>query len=105
MPAHEESTTINSTIDIENTTEVEVSNKQKRSTNFSREEDVCIVSAWLHISKDAIRGSDQTSTRFCKRIYDQFVINCGQRVHTEQSIKQRWHDINAKCAKLISYLK
>ncbi|KAL7090584.1 hypothetical protein ACP275_12G050500 [Erythranthe tilingii] len=81
ISVYEESSTINSTINIENTTEGDFSNKQKRSTNFTR------------------RGC-----LYCFGM-DKFVINCGQQVCTEQSIKQRWHDINAKCAKYISCLK
>lgn len=90
---------------IENTNEVEVTRKSQRSANFSHQEDICIVSACLNTSKEAIRGGDQTSSRFWKRIYDQFVTNCGQRGRTEQSIKHHWRDINTQCPKFIGCLK
>ncbi|XP_012834532.1 PREDICTED: glutathione S-transferase T3-like [Erythranthe guttata] len=85
---YEESCAVDSNIDIEDTNKVQVQPRSKRSSNFSREEDICIVSSWLNISKDAIHGSDQKSSRFWARIYDRFITNSGQRGRSEQSLEE-----------------
>ncbi|KAL7108654.1 hypothetical protein ACP275_06G125500 [Erythranthe tilingii] len=43
-----DSCAIDSNIDIEDTNKVQVQPRSKRSSNFSREEDICIVSSWLN---------------------------------------------------------
>ncbi|XP_012851819.1 PREDICTED: glutathione S-transferase T2-like [Erythranthe guttata] len=69
--------------------------RKPRTANFSREEDVCIVSAWLSTSK---------SSGFWQRIHDKFIIEFGQGGRTEFSLTSRWGVINAQCAKFITYL-
>ncbi|XP_012859011.1 PREDICTED: glutathione S-transferase T3-like [Erythranthe guttata] len=77
-PLYDESYDVNPTTQHENIVSASASSRQKRSSNFTCEEDISLVSAWLHTSKDAVHGNEQTSTGFWKRIYDEFIINCGQ---------------------------
>ena len=48
---------------------------QKRSKNFSEEEDKLLVAAWLNVSIDPVRGVNQTRGAFWKRISDFFHSN------------------------------
>ncbi|KAF5732218.1 glutathione S-transferase T3-like [Tripterygium wilfordii] len=79
--------------------------KSQRTRNFTRDEDVFIVSAWLNTSKDAIHRVDQSSSRLWRRIYNQFLTNGGRGGRTEASIKNRWRDIIAKCVKFLECVK
>uniref|UniRef100_J3MJ68 No apical meristem-associated C-terminal domain-containing protein n=1 Tax=Oryza brachyantha TaxID=4533 RepID=J3MJ68_ORYBR len=45
---------------------------QKRTKNFSDEEDYLLVSAWLNISLDAVQGVDQSKSTYWNRIYKYF---------------------------------
>ncbi|KAL7097208.1 hypothetical protein ACP275_10G129400 [Erythranthe tilingii] len=91
----------NSTLKTENVVGVNASSgKSQRSENFSRKEDVCIVSVWLNTRKDVINGENG----FWRRIYDRFIINCGQGRRTERSIKNRWVAIKTQCAEFVDCL-
>ena len=48
---------------------------QKRSKNFSEQEDQLLVSAWLNISTDPIQGTNQTKGSFWTRVYDYYHSN------------------------------
>ena len=81
------------------------SRKAQRTKNFTRQEDILLVSAWLNTSKDAITGNDQQHGSFWKRIYDYFTTHEGtQYGRTQTSLMNRWSDINAKCAKFVGYV-
>ncbi|KAL7093651.1 hypothetical protein ACP275_11G052300 [Erythranthe tilingii] len=77
----------------------------KRKKNFSRDEDIILVSAWLNTSKDAITGNDQRATTFWGKIYDLFMSHGGDVGRTEKSIKHRWGQINTRCAKFAGCVK
>ena len=64
---------------------------QKRTKNFSSEEDSLLVSAWLNVSLDAIQGTDQSRTAYWDRIYEYFHTNRlfdSDRSH--KSLNKRW---------------
>ncbi|KAL7137889.1 hypothetical protein ABFS83_10G124900 [Erythranthe nasuta] len=91
----------NSTLKTENIVGVNASSgKSQRLENFSRKEDVCIVSVWLNTRKDAINGENG----FWRRIYDRFTISSGQGRRTERSIKNRWVAIRTQCAEFVDCL-
>uniref|UniRef100_A0A0E0ATU5 Uncharacterized protein n=1 Tax=Oryza glumipatula TaxID=40148 RepID=A0A0E0ATU5_9ORYZ len=48
---------------------------QKRSKNFSLEEDNLLVSAWINVSFDAVQGTDQSRGTYWGRIYEYFHDN------------------------------
>jgi hypothetical protein len=45
---------------------------QKRSKNFTVKEDEMLVSAWLNVSLDPVRGVNQIKNTYWKRIHDYF---------------------------------
>ncbi|KAL6140436.1 hypothetical protein ACLB2K_058735 [Fragaria x ananassa] len=64
--------------------------QSQRTINFSPEEDKLLVSAWLNVIIDPIRGSDQKKNQFWKRITQYFKNNMtwvGER--TEKSLTNR----------------
>jgi hypothetical protein len=69
----------------------------KRSKNFSDDEDEVLVSAWLNISLDPIVGKDQKGGRYWSRIYEYFhEHNKCQSKRTLNSLMHRW-EIIQKC--------
>ncbi|XP_052172107.1 glutathione S-transferase T3-like [Diospyros lotus] len=78
--------------------------KSQRTNNFSQEEDKLIVSAWFNMSKDAITGNEQQGGAFWHTILKYVELNGGnQEERSQASIKSRLTDINAKCAKFVSF--
>lgn len=73
--------------------------KHKRKANFTKDEDILLVSAWLNTSKDAVIGSQQNSSSFWGRISEYIVSNEGDEGRSIPSLKYRWADINKQCAK------
>lgn len=76
-----------------------VKGNQKRSKNFSVEEDEMLVSAWLNVSLDPVHGVDQSRSTYWKRIYDYFHVNKTlDSDRTQSSLMSRWsgiqHDVN-----------
>ena len=75
---------------------------QGRSKNFRDEEDILLVSAWLNVGMDPIRGADQSQTSYWARIYDYFHANKSfESDRTQGSLMNRWstiqHDVNTFC--------
>ncbi|KAG6647748.1 glutathione S-transferase T3-like isoform X1 [Carya illinoinensis] len=72
--------------------------KSQRGVSFTAEEDTILVSAWLNISMDPIRGTDQSSTQMWSRIYEYYSTykkpNCQER--SIASLNNRWSIIQ-KC--------
>jgi hypothetical protein len=76
---------------------------QKRSSNFTQEEDTLVVSAWLNISLDAVNDTNQTRGTFWKRLYNYFHTNKAfESARSQSSISHRWGSIleavNKLCA-------
>jgi hypothetical protein len=49
-----------------------VKGNKRRSKNFTLKEDEMLVSAWLNVSLDPVRGSNQSKDTYWKRIHDYF---------------------------------
>lgn len=64
LPLYDEAFGINSVVEHENIVEANVLRKPQMTKNFTQNEDICIVLAWLHTSKDIIHEGDQTFSRF-----------------------------------------
>ena len=72
---------------------------QKRSKNFTKDEDLMSVLAWLNVSLDPVHGADQPRSTYWKRIYDYFHRNkTFDSDRTQSSLMSRWsgilHDVN-----------
>ena len=67
----------NPSMPIQSLPEVEIvtSNPTKRGGNFSVDEDLLLISAWLNISMDAVHGTDQKGERFWMKIWEYFCVN------------------------------
>ncbi|KAG6660202.1 hypothetical protein CIPAW_03G089300 [Carya illinoinensis] len=67
----------------------------QRDVSFTVEEDNLLVSGWLNISIDAIRGTDQKSTQLWIRIHDYFNTykNANSPERSVGSLTNRWSTI------------
>jgi len=65
---------------------------QGRTKNFSSEEDILLVSAWLNVGMDAISGVDQSQGTYWRRIHEYFHAN--KSFESTSSIQ---HDVNLFC--------
>jgi hypothetical protein len=75
---------------------------QGRTKNFTTEEDILLVSAWLNVGMDLMQGVDQTQSTMWARIYEYFHANKSfESTRTEVSIMNRWatiqHDVDVFC--------
>jgi hypothetical protein len=75
-----------------------------RSKNFSEDEDILLVSAYLNISKDAIVGRDQKEGRFWERIEKYFHDNkTFETDRNASSLKHRWAIIHKEVSVFQAY--
>lgn len=75
-----------------------------RSKNFSEDEDILLVSAYLNISKDAIVGRDQKEGRFWERIENYFHDNkTFETDRNASSLKHRWAIIHKEVSVFQAY--
>lgn len=65
-------------------------NVAHRGIAFSKEEDAMICSAFLHISKDPIAGTNQNAGTYYKRMYDFFSENKPGHSRSQIGIQKRW---------------
>ncbi|KAG2617508.1 hypothetical protein PVAP13_3NG181483 [Panicum virgatum] len=75
---------------------------QGRTKNFRDDEDRLLVSAWLNVGMDIIRGVDQSQASYWERIHDYFHANKSfESDRTQGSLMNRWstiqHDVNTFC--------
>lgn len=72
---------------------------QKRGKNFSDEEDILLVTAWLNVTLAPIQGAEQSQRTYWERIYDYFHANKKfDSDRSQGSLMNRWsgikHDVN-----------
>ncbi|XP_004293182.1 PREDICTED: glutathione S-transferase T3-like [Fragaria vesca subsp. vesca] len=75
-----------------------------RQANFSIEEDKLLVSAWLNISLDPVKGTGQKRQQFWKRITKYFEDNktwTGER--STKSLINRWSTISSSVSKFCGH--
>ena len=67
----------NTSMPIQSLPEVEIvtSNSTKCGGNFSVDEDLLLISAWLNISMDAMHGTEQKGENFWEKIWQYFCEN------------------------------
>ena len=84
----------NPSMPIQSLPEVEIVTS-KRGGNFSVNEDLLLISAWLNISMDVVHGTDQKGERFWMKIWEYFCVNntYGTR-HSNTSLSSRWGNIS-----------
>lgn len=77
-----------------------------KRTNFSVEEDILLVKAWINTSIDPIHGNDQKSTKFWDRILEKYNENKKETTveRTAHSLSNRWCSIQKFTNKFCGYL-
>ena len=75
--------------------QVDSTTKKQRGGNFTSEEDIMIVSAWLNISLDAVQGNEQKSKTYWQRVCEFFheykPKSCP--ICSQNSLMNRWSTI------------
>ncbi|GFY92293.1 hypothetical protein Acr_08g0006890 [Actinidia rufa] len=69
-------------------------NRSQRGTNFTIEEDILLISAWLNISLDAVQGNEQKHKTYWLRVWEYFHEH--KKVvsdRTQTSLMHRWSTI------------
>ncbi|PUZ68516.1 hypothetical protein GQ55_2G034700 [Panicum hallii var. hallii] len=96
--------------DVEEVDGTQVSNNKgkkrvaQRGRSFTHEEDRAICSAFLHVSKDPIIGTNQTSAGYYTRMHRHFVGNNGVSTNrTKVSIENRWGTIQKAVNKFCGF--
>ena len=75
-----------------------------RSKNFSEEDDILLISAYLNVSKDPIAGRDQKDGRFWERIEKYYSDNRdSESDHNWSSLWHRWTTISKEVSLSNSY--
>lgn len=73
---------------------------RRRTKNFSKEEDMLLVSAYLNTTVDPITGNQQKHDAFWARVHIYFEeYNTAMPQRSQSSIMSRWSVINKDCAK------
>ena len=75
----------------------------QRGNNFTIDEDIKLVSAWLNVSLDAMTLTDQKHTTFWNRIWSTF-HNDKKFNRTKDSLNSRWSTIQRETNKLYGCL-
>jgi hypothetical protein len=80
--------------------------KSTKKTNFSIEEDILLVKAWINISTDPIQGTDQKGSKFWDRIWKKYHENKKEDTveRSVHSLSNRWSTIQKFTNKFCGYL-
>ena len=85
--------------------EINTTNKPRRSTNFSVEEDNIFVSAWLNTSIDVVHGNEQKQETFHKKIWQYFCQhNLSDTTRIVVSLSSRWGMINRETSRFCGFI-
>ncbi|KAL0002630.1 hypothetical protein SO802_016411 [Lithocarpus litseifolius] len=97
----------NPSMPIQSLSEVEIvtSNSTKRGGNFSVDEDLLLVSAWLNISTNAMHGTEQKGEKFWEKIWQYFCEN--NTYGTTRSVSSRssrWGNISRETSRFAGFM-
>ena len=85
--------------------EIVTSNSTKRGGNFSVDEDLLLISAWLNISMDAVHGTDQRGQKFWEKIWQYFCENNTYGItRFASSLSSRWGNINRETSRFAGFM-
>jgi hypothetical protein len=77
--------------------------KRKRTANYTKIKDTCLVRAWSQVTVDAVTGSYQTGKHYWQHIKDKFfkfmpriasTVTCSY-----QSLQGQWDAVKASCSR------
>ena len=72
-----------------------------RGKTWSGDEDKTLCQAWVHVSEDSIKGSDQSKESFWQQVHKEFCNSVGSDIRSVDSIKCRWKDINMEVSRFV----
>ncbi|KAJ1297650.1 hypothetical protein BS78_01G393200 [Paspalum vaginatum] len=75
-----------------------------RSVNYTQDEDLCLISSWLNVSKDPIVGTNQSLEAYWDHItkyYQEHKPSYSDR--NKKSLQHRWDSINSAVSKFIGF--
>ncbi|XP_012841222.1 PREDICTED: uncharacterized protein LOC105961539 [Erythranthe guttata] len=79
--------------------------QRERQPNWTIQEDEALCKSWLHISEDAVVGTDQQRGRLWDRIRMEFINNLKQDVgRNSNGLMNRWSTIQQSVSKFSGYL-
>jgi hypothetical protein len=85
--------------------EVVHTKKPQRGRKFSVEEDICLVSSWMHVSQDPVQGTDQRHTTLWERIHTNFYEQKSfLSTRSPNSLMNQWSTIQQSINKFCGYL-
>ena len=89
---------------IQSLPEVEIVTS-KRGGNFSVDEDLLFIFAWLNISMDAVHGTDQKGEKFWMKIWEYFRVNntYGTK-RSNTSLSSQWGNINRETSRFAGFM-
>ena len=94
----------NPSMPIQSLPEVEIVTS-KRGVNFSVDEDLLLVTAWLNIGMDAVHGTDQKVETFWKKIWEFFCANNTYgTIRSSTSLSSRWGNINRETSRFARFM-
>ena len=85
--------------------EIVTPNPTKRGGNFSVDEDLLLISAWLNISMDAVHGTEQNSEKIWAKIWEYFCANNTYgTTRSSSSLLSRWGNINREISRFAGFM-
>ena len=94
----------NPSMPIQSLPEVEIITS-KRGDNFSVDEDLLLISAWLNISMNVMHGANQRAGKFWKKIWQYFCENNTYgTTRFASSLSSRWGTINRETSKFTGFM-
>ena len=97
----------NPSMPIQSLTKVEIvtSNSTICGGNFSVDEDLLLIAAWLNIGMDAVHGTDQKGDKFWTKIWEFFCANNTYgTTRSSTSLSSRWGNINRETSRFAGFM-
>ena len=77
----------------------------KRGGNFSVDEDLLLISAWLNIGMDAMHGTEQNGEKIWGKIWEYFCANNTYgTTRSSSSLLSRWGYINREISRIAGFM-
>ncbi|KAK7837976.1 glutathione S-transferase T3 [Quercus suber] len=94
----------NPLVPIHSLPEVEIVTS-KRGGNFSVDEDLLLIFAWLNIGMDAVHGTEQKGDKFWTKIWESFCKNNTYgTTRSSTSLSSRWGNINRETSRFAGFM-
>lgn len=86
--------------ELQEVEEVPPPKTQKRSSNYTHDEDIQLCKSWINISTDAIVGNEQPGKSYWARIAEHYHENrTFESDRNANSLEHRWNVLQKECMK------